>query len=381
MADDAPKLGVYVHWPFCARICPYCDFNVYKHRGVDSARWTAALIRDLEHWAARTRGRRLTSLYFGGGTPSLMPVAVLEGVIEACDRIWGFAEAPEITLESNPTDAERDLFAAFNGAGINRLSLGVQSFDDEALAFLGRNHDGVSARRGVDLALNIFGNVTFDLIYALPGQSALGWREELAAALAIGAPHLSLYQLTIEPGTAFDKAVERGRWRPPDENLAADLFDIAQEMTAAAGLPAYEISNHARPGAESKHNLLYWRYADYVGVGPGAHGRLSLVGERIATETPLRPEDYLSLVETSGCGANLEVSLDAEAQLVEKTTMGLRLAEGVALSPADQTALGRRILQAEALAAEGYLRLDGRTLKATPDGRRLLNAVLSRLLS
>jgi oxygen-independent coproporphyrinogen-3 oxidase len=381
VADDAPKLGVYVHWPFCARICPYCDFNVYKHRGVDSARWTAALIRDLEHWAARTRGRRLTSLYFGGGTPSLMPVAVLEGVIEACDRIWGFAEAPEITLESNPTDAERDLFAAFNGAGINRLSLGVQSFDDEALAFLGRNHDGVSARRGVDLALNIFGNVTFDLIYALPGQSALGWREELAAALAIGAPHLSLYQLTIEPGTAFDKAVERGRWRPPDENLAADLFDIAQEMTAAAGLPAYEISNHARPGAESKHNLLYWRYADYVGVGPGAHGRLSLVGERIATETPLRPEDYLSLVETSGCGANLEVSLDAEAQLVEKTTMGLRLAEGVALSPADQTALGRRILQAEALAAEGYLRLDGRTLKATPDGRRLLNAVLSRLLS
>lgn len=381
MADDAPKLGVYVHWPFCARICPYCDFNVYKHRGVDSARWTAALIRDLEHWAARTRGRRLTSLYFGGGTPSLMPVAVLEGVIEACDRIWGFAEAPEITLESNPTDAERDLFAAFNGAGINRLSLGVQSFDDEALAFLGRNHDGVSARRGVDLALNIFGNVTFDLIYALLGQSALGWREELAAALAIGAPHLSLYQLTIEPGTAFDKAVERGRWRPPDENLAADLFDIAQEMTAAAGLPAYEISNHARPGAESKHNLLYWRYADYVGVGPGAHGRLSLVGERIATETPLRPEDYLSLVETSGCGANLEVSLDAEAQLVEKTTMGLRLAEGVALSPADQTALGRRILQAEALAAEGYLRLDGRTLKATPDGRRLLNAVLSRLLS
>jgi oxygen-independent coproporphyrinogen-3 oxidase len=381
VADDAPKLGVYVHWPFCARICPYCDFNVYKHRGVDSARWTAALIRDLEHWAARTRGRRLTSLYFGGGTPSLMPVAVLEGVIEACDRIWGFAEAPEITLESNPTDAERDLFAAFNGAGINRLSLGVQSFDDEALAFLGRNHDGVSARRGVDLALNIFGNVTFDLIYALLGQSALGWREELAAALAIGAPHLSLYQLTIEPGTAFDKAVERGRWRPPDENLAADLFDIAQEMTAAAGLPAYEISNHARPGAESKHNLLYWRYADYVGVGPGAHGRLSLVGERIATETPLRPEDYLSLVETSGCGANLEVSLDAEAQLVEKTTMGLRLAEGVALSPADQTALGRRILQAEALAAEGYLRLDGRTLKATPDGRRLLNAVLSRLLS
>lgn len=381
MGDDAPKLGVYAHWPFCARICPYCDFNVYRHRDVDAARWRDALIRDLEHWAEHTRGRRLTSLYFGGGTPSLAPLSVIEGVVEACDRLWGFETAPEITLEANPTNAELHRFEAFAHAGINRLSLGVQSFDDAALAFLGRNHDGAAARRGVELALEVFPEVTFDLIYALPGQSAEDWREALAEALAIGAPHVSLYQLTIEPGTAFDKAVGRGKWAPPDDDVAAALFDIAQEMTAAAGLPAYEISNHARPGAEAKHNLLYWRYADYIGVGPGAHGRLTSGGKRIATETPLRPEDYRSLVETSRCGANLEESLDAEAQLVEKLTMGLRLTEGVELTPADLTALGDRAGQVDALTAEGFLQREGRTLKATPEGLRLLNAVLSRLLA
>lgn len=381
MGNDAPKLGVYVHWPFCARICPYCDFNVYKHREVAAGRWRDALIRDLEHWAQRTPGRSLTSLYFGGGTPSLAPPAVIEGVIEACDRLWGFEASPEITLEANPTDAELARFEAFLRAGVNRLSLGVQSFDDAALAFLGRNHDGAAARRGVDVALSVFGNVTFDLIYALPGQSAKNWRTALGAAIALGAPHLSLYQLTIEPGTAFEKAVGRGKWTPPADDVAADLFDIAQELTAAAGLPAYEISNHARPGAESKHNMLYWTGGDYIGVGPGAHGRLTFGEERIATETPLRPEEYLRTVETTGRGASLQSALDAEAQLIEKLTMGLRLAEGVALLPADQTALGDRTGRAEALAAEGYLARDSHTLKATPEGRRLLNAVLSRLLA
>lgn len=381
MRDDAPKLGVYVHWPYCARLCPYCDFNVYKNRDIDAARWKAALVRDLESWAARGEGRRLTSLYFGGGTPSLAPLTVIEAVIDSCDRLWGFDAAPEITLEANPTDAELSRFKAFAGAGVTRLSLGVQSFDDAALAFLGRNHDGAAARAGVELALRLFPRMTFDLIYALPGEAAEEWRRGLGEALEIGAPHLSLYQLTIEPGTAFDKAVARGKWAPPGEEPAADLFDIAQEMTAAVGLPAYEISNHARPGAESAHNLLYWRAGDYIGIGPGAHGRLTLGAERIATETSDRPEDYLHSVETSGCGAVSQSPLDAESRLIEKLTMGLRLVRGVELSKGDLSTLGGRAERLSELSVDGLIEFDGRVLKATPDGRRVLNALLAGLLS
>jgi len=378
----APNLGVYVHWPYCARICPYCDFNVYKTRDIDAARWKAALVRDLESWAARGEGRKLTSLYFGGGTPSLAPLAVIEAVIEACDRLWGFDTAPEITLEANPTDAELSRFQAFAGAGVTRLSLGVQSFDDAALAFLGRNHDGAAARAGVDLALRLFPRMTFDLIYALPGRSAEDWRRGLAEALEIGAPHLSLYQLTIEPGTAFDKAVARGKWAPPAEDLAADLFDIAQEMTAAAGLPAYEISNHARPGAESAHNLLYWAGGDYIGIGPGAHGRLTSGAERIATETPLRPEDYLAAVETSGCGATVQSPLDAEAQLIERLTMGLRLAEGVRVYAGGHFYMDdTRVARLHELVDGGFLSFHCGCLQATEEGRRVLNAVIKRLLA
>lgn len=377
MANETPKLGVYVHWPYCARICPYCDFNVYKNRGVDAARWKAAFARDLEYWAARAKGRRLTSLYFGGGTPSLAPLETIEGVVETCDRLWGFEETPEITLEANPTDAEVGRFEAFAAAGVNRLSLGVQSFDDDALAFLGRNHDGGTARRAVETALKIFSRMTFDLIYALPDQSAADWRRALGEALSFGAPHLSLYQLTVEPGTAFARAVARGRWAPAEDDHAAALFDITQEMTAAAGLPAYEISNHACSDAESRHNMLYWTGGDYIGVGPGAHGRVTVDGARIASESPSDPEKYL---ESAGRGAGFETPLDAEARLVEKLSMGLRLVAGTALSDADRAALGDRADRLDALAADGLIERDGRQLKATPAGRRLLNAVLAALL-
>ena len=293
--------GVYAHWPFCARICPYCDFNVYRDRGIDAARWSAALTRELEHWAARTKGRRLDSLYFGGGTPSHAPLSVIEGVIAAADRLWGLGDDPEITLEANPADAGR--FDEFRAAGVNRLSLGVQAFDESALKFLGRDHDGAAALRAIERALAAFPRVSADFIYARPQQSADQWAEELAAALATGLRHLSLYQLTIEKGTAFHVQVAKGRWAAADEDLAADLFDLTQDIAASAGLPAYEISNHAAPGEESRHNLNYWRQGDYVGVGPGAHGRVTFGGKRFETETEKAPAAYLRRVEAAGCGA------------------------------------------------------------------------------
>ena len=369
-----PGLGVYVHWPYCARICPYCDFNVYKNRAIDEGAWIAALNRDLESFAARTSGRKLSSLYFGGGTPSLAPVSVIEGVIEACVRLWGFEPNAEITLEANPTDAEQSRFTAFAGAGINRLSLGVQSLRNDALNFLGRDHDAADARHAIDAAQTAFARVTFDLIYARPGQTLDDWRAELSEALALGVTHLSLYQLTIEPGTAFAKAVDNGRWTPPDEDLCADMYDAAQEMTAAAGLPAYEISNHAVPGDESRHNLIYWRYADYIGVGPGAHGRLSEHGERVETVAPLAPKDYLA------GSAFAEAALDTREATVERLSMGLRLTAGMAFQPDDPylstpAAAGRLA----ALSADGLLTwADGR-LTATDAGRRILNRVLYEL--
>jgi oxygen-independent coproporphyrinogen-3 oxidase len=370
----SPALGIYVHWPYCARICPYCDFNVYKNREIDEAAWIAALTRDLEIYAARTAGRKLESLYFGGGTPSLASVSVIESVIGACGRLWGFEEGAEITLEANPTDAEQSRFAAFADAGVNRLSLGVQSLRDEALKFLGRNHDAAAAKRAIEAAQRAFGRVTFDLIYARPGQTLDDWRAELDEALALGAKHLSLYQLTIEPGTAFAKAIDKGRWAPAHDDVCADMFDTAQEMTQAAGLPAYEISNHAAPGEESRHNLIYWTYGDYVGVGPGAHGRLTENGVRIAIETPLAPKEYLA-------GApHVETALSAAEATMERLSMGLRLHRGIDfadsdpffVAPDDRERLDRLI-------GDGLLEWDGKTLAATANGRRILNRVLYEL--
>lgn len=379
--NEHPPLGVYVHWPYCARICPYCDFNIYKNRDIDAERWARALIRDLEYWAAQTAGRNLISLYFGGGTPSLAPAGVIEKVIAACDDLWGFAPDPEITLEANPTDAEQARFAAFASAGVNRLSLGVQSFRDKALKFLGRNHDAAEAHAALSTAQRHFQRVSFDLIYARPEQTLEDWRAELSEALDAGANHLSLYQLTIEPGTAFEKAVAANRWAPPEEGLCADQYDLAQQMTAAAGMPAYEISNHARPRERSRHNLIYWRYQDYAGVGPGAHGRLTTNGKRIATETAEKPDDYLLRVEQKGTGALTVETLDNEAQLAERLTMGLRLTEGVTLYADDHFyADDKRAEKLSALIEDGLLTNNCGRIAATPKGRKLLNAVLYELL-
>jgi len=376
MITPPPDLAVYVHWPFCAAICPYCDFNVHKDRGADAGRWRAALTRELEYWAAKTPGRRVASLYFGGGTPSLAPLAVIAGVIEAGARLWGYTDDPEITLEANPADAGPARLRGFCDAGVNRLSLGVQSFDDAALKFLGRDHSGREGRAAIDAALQTFHRVNADLIYARPGQTIDQWTDELGAALAAGLAHLSLYQLTIEPGTAFDRAVAKGRWAPADETISADLFELTQDMTAAAGLPAYEVSNHAREGHQSRHNSAYWRQADYLGVGPGAHGRVTTVAARHATETAHAPGDYLARVEKDGHGLILDEALSEDAARIEKFAMGLRTIDGVVADAGDLAALGAKI---DALVAEKALSRRGDRLIATADGRRVLNALLARL--
>ncbi len=380
--NEPPPIGVYVHWPYCARICPYCDFNVYKNKQIDAERWLHALKRDLKYWAAKTNERKLVSLYFGGGTPSLAPLDLVAGVIETCENLWGFEADPEITLEANPTDAEQARFQNFADAGVNRLSLGVQSLNDEALKFLGRDHDAAAARRAIEAAQSAFKHYTFDLIYALPDQSETDWERDLKDALSFQPPHLSLYQLTIEPDTAFEKAVARKAWTPPDEGLSADLFALTQEVTSASGLPAYETSNHAHDGEASKHNLLYWRYQDYIGVGPGAHGRITLNGKRVATETHRTPEDYLTAVEQHGHGAALVETLDQEAQLAERLSMGLRLKEGIPLYADDyfytDDARANRLNE---LVRDGFLFLDCGTLRATPKGAVMLNSLISRLLT
>lgn len=318
----------------------------------------------------------MTSLYFGGGTPSLAPLAVIEGVISATAGRWGLADDAEITLEANPADAGR--LPSFAAAGVNRLSLGVQSFDGAALQFLSRDHSGADARGAIDKALALFPRVSADFIYALPGQTISQWADELAAAIGTGLNHLSLYQLTIEPGTAFDRQVAKGRWAPADDSLAADFFDAAQAITAAAGLPAYEISNHAREDHRSRHNSAYWSGADYLGVGPGAHGRVTIDGARRATETARAPNDYLRRVESGGDAILVNEALtDAEVRM-EKFAMGLRTVDGVLAGPGDLAALGDRI---EALAADGALVRRGARIVATADGRRLLNAVLARLFA
>ncbi|MCB2112297.1 MAG: radical SAM family heme chaperone HemW [Parvularculaceae bacterium] len=370
------EFGVYIHWPFCARICPYCDFNVYRDRGADTERFARAILTDLQYWAAQTGGRRLSSLYFGGGTPSLAPISVIASAIEACETFWGFAPRAEITLEANPTDAEIDRFRAFAAAGVNRISLGVQSFDDEALGFLGRDHDAATAMRAIETAQSVFARVNADFIYARPGQTLAAWERELNRAIATGLNHLSLYQLTIEPGTAFDRAVSKNRWAPADEDTAADLFDATQELTNAAGLPAYEISNHAAPGEASRHNFLYWRQCDYVGVGPGAHGRVTIGNVRHASETALRPNDYMELVENSGCGAALFDPLSDDEALTERLAMGLRTIEGIRLSQTQLRQLQGRI---ETLAQRGLISQDGERVFSTTHGRRILNAVLLEL--
>jgi oxygen-independent coproporphyrinogen-3 oxidase len=333
--DPARGFGVYVHWPYCTRVCPYCDFNVYAAKARDTGPLFGAILKDLEGWRARSGARPVDSVFFGGGTPSLMTGDQVARVLGQVDALWGLKAGAEVTLEANPDDAAR--FADFAVAGVNRLSLGVQSLDDAALKFLGRTHLAANAVAAFGEAQGKFRSVSIDLIYALPGQTLERWREELGRALELGADHLSLYELSIEPGAAFAKAVQRRDWTPMDDERCADLYEMTQEISDRAGYAAYEISNHARGGEhESRHNRIYWASGDWAGAGPGAHGRLTAGGERLATEAAERPGDYLKRVAAQGIGAASMDALGPLAQARERVAMGLRVVEGLAVGSIEE---------------------------------------------
>ncbi len=377
MFGDQEPLALYVHWPFCVSKCPYCDFNSHVREQVDQAAWKDALLADLAHEAAALPGRRLASIFFGGGTPSLMPPATVAAIIDAACRYWPPTENIEITLEANPSSVEAARFADIAAAGVNRVSLGVQALDDTALAFLERAHGVDEALAALDVAQRHFARVSFDLIYARPGQSLGGWEAELARALSFGTEHLSLYQLTIEPGTRFATLAAKGALTLPDSDLAADLFELTQDRTRAAGLPLYEVSNHARPGAESRHNLTYWRYRDYAGIGPGAHGRRS----GLATVRRKKPENWIAAVDRNGHGIEREDALTPDERVTEALVMGLRMREGIDL--ARIATLGERTIgqvvrldSFALLARQGLVTHDGDRLALTPAGFPVLDAVL-----
>lgn len=374
------QFGIYVHWPFCAAKCPYCDFNSHvRHAPVDQARYLAAYRREIATLAAHMPGRQVTSIFLGGGTPSLMAPETVGGLLEAIAAHWPVAADAEVTLEANPSSVEADRFRGYRAAGVNRVSLGVQALNDADLKRLGRIHDVAEARRAITLARETFPRLSFDLIYARPDQTAEAWAAELKEAIALSADHLSLYQLTIEEGTPFFALHEKGRLVVPDGDRSADLYLLTQEITAAAGLPAYEVSNHAVPGAESRHNLVYWRGAPYVGIGAGAHGRLDVGPVRIATATERTPERWLDRVETTGSGLVEWTRLTADEVADEVLLMGLRLGEGVV--PDRIAALsGRRFDAAriDTFVAEGLLhRLPGGRIAATAAGRMVLNALIA----
>lgn len=375
--------GLYVHWPFCLSKCPYCDFNSHVRAKIDDAAWAGALVRELETVAARLDTRRpLASIFFGGGTPSLMPGATVAKVIRTAERLFGFAPDIEITLEANPTSVDATRFRDYRAAGVNRVSLGVQALNDEDLKALGRLHSVDEALRAVALAQETFPRASFDLIYARPRQTLEAWEAELGRALSVGCTHYSLYQLTFEEGTPFHAALARGTMKELDLDTAAALYEHTQMRMNAAGLPAYEISNHAEPGKESRHNLVYWRYGDYVGVGPGAHGRVTIAGEKIATATERQPEAWLKAVEANGHGLERWECVSREEQGTERLLMGLRLNEGVDRN-AIEAMLGRTLSRAriEALQSQQLLTQEDGRLRTTASGRLVLNAVLKQLLS
>lgn len=374
--------ALYIHWPFCEKKCPYCDFNSHVRSNVDVAAWQTALIADMRAEASAAGGEPLASVFFGGGTPSLMPPSLVEALLGEAERLWGFAETIEITLEANPSSVEVGNFADLTNAGINRVSLGVQSLEDQTLQWLGRLHGAHEALRALEVAQANFERVSFDLIYALPGQTPAQWEAQLTRALSFGTGHLSLYQLTIEPSTRFETDVRRGVFEPLDPDAAADLYDVTQQLTKAAQMPAYETSNHARIGEESRHNLTYWRYQDYCGIGPGAHGRR----ESAATVRHKKPENYLHAVSERGHGINEQRNLDLREQASEALLMGLRLAEGI-----DLGALGLRFgmeprelinpAKAEHYAGLGLVWQDGAQMGVTSQGSVLLDALLAELVA
>ena len=371
-------LALYVHWPFCVSKCPYCDFNSHVRSTIDQDAWREALLADLAHEARLLARRRLASIFFGGGTPSLMQPATVAAIIEAAQAHWPPADDVEITLEANPNSVEADRFADLAAAGVNRLSLGLQSFDDKALAFLGRAHSAQEGWRALEIAQRRFPRVSFDLIYALPEETEASWSTMLAQALSLGTTHLSLYQLTIEPGTRFATMVARQEFQPLEADQAAALYELTEVMTSQAGLPAYEISNHARRGKESRHNLTYWRYGDYAGIGPGAHGRR--LGMR--TVRHRKPENFLSAVRRNGHGIAEEALLRPSEAADEALVMGLRLSEGI-----DAAALARRFgfkaivnwKKVDRLVASGHLIRHRQRIAATARGRLLLDHILAEI--
>ncbi|MGB3379873.1 MAG: radical SAM family heme chaperone HemW [Allopontixanthobacter sediminis] len=374
--------ALYIHWPFCLKKCPYCDFNSHVRAGVDVAAWQAALLADMRHEAGLASGEALESIFFGGGTPSLMPPSLVGALLEEAERLWGFAPGIEITLEANPSSVEASKFADLADAGVGRVSLGLQSLDNAALKFLGRLHSAEEGLAALEVAQKQFRRVSFDLIYALPGQSVESWRGELERALGFGTDHLSLYQLTIEPGTRFATDVRCGAFAPLEDDPAADLFALTRELTDAAGIPAYEISNHARPGEQSRHNLTYWRYHDYCGIGPGAHGRRG----GVATVRHKKPENFLASVSAAGNGISESRELKPREQAAEALLMGLRLAEGI--DPAQLSA--RFGLPATGMIDAHRLRLltnlslvwqRGDRIGVSPSGMPLLDALLGELVS
>ncbi|MEG9883175.1 MAG: radical SAM family heme chaperone HemW [Hyphomicrobiales bacterium] len=374
--------GVYIHWPFCRARCPYCNFNAHVRPRVDAMAYGRALAREIATLAVRCAGRPVASIFFGGGTPSLMPPAAVGLVLDTIARLWPVAADAEVTLEANPTSAEAGNFRGYKSAGVNRLSLGIQALDDDALKALGREHTLAEALGALHLATTIFARVSFDLIYARPGQAPSSWAAELRRALDLGTDHLSLYQLTIEPRTPFAARHGKGLLALPNDDQARELFELTGSLCVAAGLPAYEISNHARPGNESRHNLVYWRYGGYLGIGPGAHSRLNEASRRIALAMKRAPQVWFDAVATHGHGIVAESVLTAKEQAEECLLMGMRLAEGVSLRRlAVMTGLTPAPDTIQALSAEGFLVFNGHdgTLKATDEGRLVLNAVILEL--
>jgi oxygen-independent coproporphyrinogen-3 oxidase len=379
-------LGVYVHWPFCKSKCPYCDFNSHVREGVEQARWRAALLRELEHAAREAPARRVETMFFGGGTPSLMEPETVAALIARTRALWDSAPEIEITLEANPTSVEASRFAALAEAGVNRVSLGVQALDPAALKFLGREHSTDEALEALATARRHFARHSFDLIYARPGQTPEAWAEELERALTLAGEHLSLYQLTIERGTRFFTDHARGTFVLPDEEASAAMFEHTQARLEQAGLPAYEISNHARPGAACRHNLIYWRYQDYVGIGPGAHGRFAEGSAKKATRRSSGPEAWLEAVERTGHGTAETSTVEGQDLVEEALMMGLRLADGIdratfasvtGVDPVEAIDATRL----EPLVRAGFLEVDATHLRATSEGRQRLNALLERLVA
>ena len=379
MTNAGAGFGLYIHWPFCLSKCPYCDFNSHVRAKIDADAWQAAMLRELQTLSLRLDTKpKLQSIFFGGGTPSLMPGRIVEALLNEAERIFGFAPDIEITLEANPTSVDAGRFRDYRAAGVNRVSLGVQALNDQDLRALGRLHTVDEAMRAVTLAQATFPRASFDLIYARPGQTKDAWAAELDQALAQGCTHHSLYQLTFEEGTPFYAALQRGTMTETDADTAAELYELTQARMNAAGQPAYEISNHAKPGEESRHNLIYWRYGDYLGIGPGAHGRIAAGGKRIATSTIRAPEAWLARVNAEGAGLDRFDEVTTEEQGTEALLMGLRLSEGIDVAPIEQK-LHRPLARVSALESQGLVTLTAGRLRATPRGRLVLNAVLKQL--